>query len=1314
MNLLSCVGVRKPQKLFTDTEGLSFLRDFFSSKRLTEERKKAVSRFVFLLRHKITANVLRCPNFRARFGVNGTHFDLFWCGRVSQEKNETLKLSLYLPYFQTHTPIFSDIPHRSSMKWSFENILFRKANFRCFLGNYSSRCVLFIFLFHLSAEARPPRTYTAFGKSAWDMSLTLREFSPYYEREGYLASNDIIGLHEGRGGMMWFCSKKGIDIWDGYELVSLHRRYATYSASADKFWGYTSIFQPISTDPNTLRPDSSAEANAFRSLLQTSLHEDVRSEVFADTRYVGSKNHRVRDSLFGFWVSIDAHFLDDVAIRANAQRRTPLLLFPSGLYWVSLAEVRFLLQTTTVSNSGNKTIQKRLQNALRNALSDKVLSGIVGFLWRNPRNPLSPLWVHLRNNGLVRILPQYGMEYAPLPPETGNVTTLFTDVEKNNVKRTDANARVFLGTERGLWCGTVSQQTHPIMTMPQMRSASDVQKFGMQNSIRWQEIAPNLRVHHIIRYDSIHLLAATTQGVWEIDRTTLAVRERTDITAALPLSPTNVHLLALQAPSSAGGRRLFVYHSDIAISVFQEQHHAEKTTHGQQYTFTLLARDIEKAFYGELLPPFHDMLVDERQNLYVAGDFGVYRLGADKQRFVTVSEKQDMLRLATSETMSESANKQTTIRAASRFGAMQSIICTDTSCFIQALPFQPELPVNTLFAVHSIPNASERFDKNFGRKVGRNISTVQSVFFAAYSSDNRSITTLQHGDFSSSFDKSESDNREIGVLEFLSAQTAQTAQTAQRGYVFTPRLCSYNAQIRVIAAIIRADAVRPYFNEAYFHETPSNESALLLIAPDECNIPLSFGTNESSVQRHETVVFMRNTSIIGTQTPFWGNTQNAARQITPQMSEQEIYHTLGIFCAGDTVDAPYQTAFMLECRLPQAYKISHHGFIMDAGKLTPASAQLLSSFTFPELSDGIFTDGLYPFVCMPMNTTGFMRIPRDVVQDIIVPCGFIVRIRSPWWKGRVLWGSLALGGVVMSWVGLLMRGRIREGKLLVVQAEIEKATLAQEKAETVKKSLWQELLLSEQQMEFERDRAEREKQMLSFFTHEMYLRTLGLQMNPHFIFNAMGNLEGLIASGKNIAAQKYVQNFSELIRIIFELGDNSAVSLRNEIRFLELYLLLEQERMTGRFDFHIDASPIPEQLLDAPFIPAMMIQPLIENALKHGIEPLRNEEPEYQRHGNLVITVDILYDENGRPEKVCCIVEDNGVGRRPKKRRKHTLGRASILMQQRLVALQQLHLAPDETIYEDLLDEHGKPSGTRASITFPFIPDVTLQIMRQT
>ena len=116
---------------------------------------------------------------------------------------------------------------------------------------------------------------------------------------------------------------------------------------------------------------------------------------------------------------------------------------------------------------------------------------------------------------------------------------------------------------------------------------------------------------------------------------------------------------------------------------------------------------------------------------------------------------------------------------------------------------------------------------------------------------------------------------------------------------------------------------------------------------------------------------------------------------------------------------------------------------------------------------------------------------------------------------------------------------------------------------------------------------------------ELELRAIRSQMNPHFIFNALSSIQNLINRSANQEANKYLIDFSRLLRKVLATSEKKLVTLSDEIEQLQLYLKLEQLRFPFSYSLTVDENIQPDTIE----IPGMLIQPFVENVVKHGIAP---------------------------------------------------------------------------------------------------------------
>ncbi len=158
-----------------------------------------------------------------------------------------------------------------------------------------------------------------------------------------------------------------------------------------------------------------------------------------------------------------------------------------------------------------------------------------------------------------------------------------------------------------------------------------------------------------------------------------------------------------------------------------------------------------------------------------------------------------------------------------------------------------------------------------------------------------------------------------------------------------------------------------------------------------------------------------------------------------------------------------------------------------------------------------------------------------------------------------------------------------------------------------------------------RIRLRQERKKIAFLNFG--LKSIRSQLNPHFVFNALSSIQGLINKKDITAANHYLTEFSNLLRETLKNNDKELVPLQTELKILETYLILEQLRFHFRYEIIIDEK-IDKNSVE---IPSLLFQPLIENAVKHGVSTL---------HDNGVIKISFFSDHQNLQITIC----DNGNG----------------------------------------------------------------------
>lgn len=193
-------------------------------------------------------------------------------------------------------------------------------------------------------------------------------------------------------------------------------------------------------------------------------------------------------------------------------------------------------------------------------------------------------------------------------------------------------------------------------------------------------------------------------------------------------------------------------------------------------------------------------------------------------------------------------------------------------------------------------------------------------------------------------------------------------------------------------------------------------------------------------------------------------------------------------------------------------------------------------------------------------------------------------------------------------------------------------------------------------------------------------KALQSQLNPHFIFNSLNSIQNMVLDEDPESAYQYLAKFGKLIRRVLEFSDLSMVALNDELETLRLYMDLENLRLNDKFDYRIHTG---EEVNLLEVIPSMIIQPHIENAIWHGIMPLKGK-----KRGQIDISI------RKTQEGLYFEVLDNGVGRKPKEEAKQKSMGTKIVNE---LVRKHKGEGSGEVIVEDLFDGN-EPSGTKVII----------------
>ena len=204
------------------------------------------------------------------------------------------------------------------------------------------------------------------------------------------------------------------------------------------------------------------------------------------------------------------------------------------------------------------------------------------------------------------------------------------------------------------------------------------------------------------------------------------------------------------------------------------------------------------------------------------------------------------------------------------------------------------------------------------------------------------------------------------------------------------------------------------------------------------------------------------------------------------------------------------------------------------------------------------------------------------------------------------------------------------------------------------------------------------------------LTALRSQMNPHFMFNVLNSVQGLIYSNQKSKASEYLGKFSDLMRKILEASDKKEITVEKEFELLDMYISLEKSRFDTDFEYKIN---LPTSIdLSQYVIPSMIIQPFVENAIKHGLMHKIGLK-ELKINGEII------------NEYWQFVIDDNGVGRAKaeqiNKSFKSHKSFATNAIGSRISLINKVSSSKIEIVIEDKMSNTKESLGTKITILIP-------------
>lgn len=218
----------------------------------------------------------------------------------------------------------------------------------------------------------------------------------------------------------------------------------------------------------------------------------------------------------------------------------------------------------------------------------------------------------------------------------------------------------------------------------------------------------------------------------------------------------------------------------------------------------------------------------------------------------------------------------------------------------------------------------------------------------------------------------------------------------------------------------------------------------------------------------------------------------------------------------------------------------------------------------------------------------------------------------------------------------------------------------------------------------------RQKANLDKLLAQTEMKALHSQMNPHFVFNSLNSIREMILSNENNEASRYLSKFAHLMRITLNQSEKTFVSLRSTIEYLERYIEMEKIR-NNMFTCKISSDDAlnPDEI----YLPPMLIQPFIENAIWHGRPGT---------HNNIHIQIDFKKDN----QLLVCTIDDDGIGidqslqdKENKLQTHQSLGISNI--KNRIRLLNEKYNLQSSVTLEDKSTLSENASGTRITLRLP-------------
>ena len=216
-----------------------------------------------------------------------------------------------------------------------------------------------------------------------------------------------------------------------------------------------------------------------------------------------------------------------------------------------------------------------------------------------------------------------------------------------------------------------------------------------------------------------------------------------------------------------------------------------------------------------------------------------------------------------------------------------------------------------------------------------------------------------------------------------------------------------------------------------------------------------------------------------------------------------------------------------------------------------------------------------------------------------------------------------------------------------------------------------------------------DEQRLTNEVKQLEMNVRKAQMNPHFMFNALSSIEYFIFKNEPQQARNYLNKFAQLMRLTLDNSKENYIQLIDDINALKFYIELEFLRLKT-YPHHFEIKLDPEINPDIILVPALLIQPFVENAIWHGLQ-------KKDRAGKLSIELTLQEHE------LICIIEDDGGGMEKTKPLSNRKSSGIQITKERLNLIHALLKTSSRFIIEDIKDENGSIGGTRVQFNIPYV-----------